>query len=77
MTTALEERETSDLGGKRLTKKSVSFVDDEIVKPKQPSRLDIMKAELDKMKKRDEELERRAKEHKKMVIIEQNDRDQG
>ena len=61
------EAETSDLGGKRLTKKSVSFVDDEKVKPKQPTHLDIMKSELEKMKRRDEETERRAKEFKKMV----------
>lgn len=62
------EAETSDLGGKRLTKKSVSFVDDEKVKPKQPTHLDIMKSELEKMKRRDEETERRAKEYKKMEV---------
>ena len=70
MATTLEERETSDLGGKRLTKKSVSFVDDEKVKPKQPTRLDVMKAELDKMRRRDEEIERREKEHRRMVRFE-------
>ena len=66
MATLLEE-ETSDLSGKRLTKKSVSFVDDDVVKPKQPTRLDVMKSELERMRRRDEEMERREKEHRKMV----------
>ena len=65
----MEDREASDLGGRRLTKKSVSFVDEEKAKPKQPTRLDIMKAELEKMRRRDEELERREKEHRKMVHV--------
>ena len=63
----MDDRESSDLGGKRLTKKSVSFVDEERVKPKKPTRLDIMKSELEKMRRRDEEIERREKEHRKMV----------
>lgn len=67
MATLLEE-EHSDLGGKRLTKKSVSFVDDEKVKPKQTTQLDIMKSELEKMRRRDEEMERRAKEHRRMEV---------
>ena len=66
MATFLEE-ESSDLGNKRLTKKSVSFVDDDIVKPKPPSRLDIMKSELERMRRRDEEIDRREKEHRRLV----------